>query len=134
VEPFCIVGPDSVSFMVLVPAHFERRKPLPDGTMAHDSVDLWRIDCDRRPSGFECLGMTLDWDDLRAGRLRYLDVALLSNVWLASLSGLVAVIEWGPYVTLTVDVAAGRITYAQSHPDEEGRGEASCPPLTFPAR
>jgi hypothetical protein len=62
----------------------------------------------------------------RGHGLHLLGLGAMGGAQVVSRTSNMLIVEWGPYRTFTIDLAAGRVTYAESSDNTEGRGEFTC--------
>ncbi|MBN1610875.1 MAG: hypothetical protein JW940_29860 [Polyangiaceae bacterium] len=123
--PWCYVAGTSRNLAVqtIVTTVYVR----PGGTRETSRL-LWYIMCG--PTN-ECRGASVRLGNIDEGRpLQVLDMGLMTGQ-IASWTPSRVVIQWGPWQTFTVDLAAGKVFYSESGEgakggDYEGRGEGRC--------
>jgi hypothetical protein len=86
---------------------------------------IWKINCSLEDSICSAAIITIDKVE-RGEKLTLLDMILPDSIRIAARTEKVFTLFWGPFTTLTVDTASGRVDYRESGPDGEGRGVAYC--------
>lgn len=120
----CIAGGGKVFVHVLIRANYTRG-PL------KTSRDLWQFSC----SIFDrsCKGVSLALDNLDRGHaITMMDLNTPEGAEVESVVGNVVTLRWGPWRTFTVDFSRGRVSYDESGPTSEGKGEANCTAVGLP--
>jgi hypothetical protein len=119
-EGQCFEGNGKLTVQALIRSKYTTpRGPLSD-------ANLWSVDCST--STGECEGFVLNLAKPETGKpIAMLDAATLHHASIAARTGSLVTIKWGPWRTLTVDLAAHHVSFAESDgASEEGRGEADC--------
>jgi len=121
VKPFCVVDRGTQKVVVFGVFDFEYTK-ISFGDPRSRQVYLlecWPDD--------KCDGQYLKLDGVDGGEpLDFLDIGTMVGAEVVSRTGSLLVVQWGPYRTFTIDLSAGKVSFAESGENVEGRGEFSC--------
>ncbi len=134
VKPFCAKVADKIGINVAIPTHFafdkddttRKRRIEENEPLSENETLLWQFSCDIQTG--KCEGLQVNLTQLESGkRITYLSIVnMVKQAQLVSNTPSVAIIQWGPWRTFTVDLVAKEVRYVESAPNTEGRGTGSC--------
>jgi hypothetical protein len=117
-KSLCVVADVKVGFQTLIEVRYTKPRPMTQRA-------IWYFNCNR--ATYDCSGARFAVDRLEQGQpVGMFDLNELRGATLVSVTGSVAVIEWGLFRTFTIDLLADQVTYAESGDDVEGRGSGRC--------
>lgn len=126
-ETFCGESPDELMATTIIATTytFDAATAKQLGRSGGSANVLWSLRCNRKSR--ECEGAKFDLHGIESkGHVSHWDISMLQGVRIATNTGKVYVIEWGPYRTLTVDLARREVLYRESGPTTEGVGRGAC--------
>lgn len=127
VTPFCFADSDTgqlVVFTMLTMNFKKNQKATPDWNPKEISREILKIDCSLGLS--KCNASIIKPENIENEQpLSSLDV-ILPDISLVSRNQKVFTFALGPFVTITVDIPAGRVLWSDSSPAGEGRGIGYC--------
>ncbi len=124
----CVLTGKMLAVHAIVPTHwtFDEGTAKALGRKSQDGRQLWSFSCNL-PDGNCYRAVVVDLEEAdRSGDVRWKDVTLPVGMKIVTRTGSVLVLQFGPMRTLTVDIADGKVSYRESGPTTEGRGEARC--------
>jgi len=122
----CVLTEKDLAVAVLIPTHwkFDEATAKSLGYSEKEGRVVWRFSCNLQTgvcddaTTFDVAGHDLNW----------IDITVPGGMRVASRTGKVVVVQWGPHRTLAINTADGKVSYTESGPTTEGRGEARCSP------
>lgn len=109
---------------VAVPTHFRIKKPVAAKRESNETI-LWQLTCKLATSTCEGLKLNLT-NVVTDGTVDLFDVGTVDDARVIARTASVATVKFGPWRQFTIDFERGAVSYVESGPTTEGRGEAKC--------
>lgn len=119
VKNTCVATDDMLTMHALFDVNYTKATDGP-----YRSRQVFSLACQKD----DCAGVWLRLGNVDKGRpLEALDVVVVDGASVASRTGDVVTIKWGPLRLFTIDFARGVVSYVESGDGLYGRAETKCP-------